>query len=496
MDTSTININDAAIADSAVSGPGAVDPDIPAAEVAGPDTESATPPAEADPAPVAVPAVTSEEADAAIAAIHASVQSTPKFDCLYINTPWHALSEEQLASLPISAMTADDAALFLWCSTTTAGIAASLIEKWGFTFHSVAAVVSIAEQPSNTPLPAPAQLEDGAKKPRGPRVKVIAAPDWWIANELPGAQLSRSCSEQLWMAVRGTGPPANSKCRLLPFQVVARPDLAKKSNKARHPSPWCPPQWFSRRPVSYLQQVKDSLAAEAKIAELFGEDAHDDMWVFSPCLPTLVIPPLKSSEGAVAIAKDAIGLDGKVALRSIAAKLRRNIGEESWDEDVTAIVDRASNAAGEDWRDTAHLRLISWVADNLLKHKAARPRRGKRKAAATDEQRPKFGIAAPGPVSEELLEFFGLPSGQLLARTEAVAKLNAYVKENGLTQGKQIVFDDKLKALLKPGENDAVTYFSLCRLLSPHFPVSKRAKKAALEAENNGVNEELDPSVA
>lgn len=75
-------------------------------------------------------------------------------------------------------------------------------------------------------------------------------------------------------------------------------------------------------------------------------------------------------------------------------------------------------------------------------------------------------------VDEELRTFLGLEEGQLISRSQVTKRINVYVKENGLKHpdnGRVIVLDDKLRALLKPPEDVQVTFLNLQKYISPHY---------------------------
>lgn len=83
------------------------------------------------------------------------------------------------------------------------------------------------------------------------------------------------------------------------------------------------------------------------------------------------------------------------------------------------------------------------------------------------------GFAKPTPLSAEMCEFLGMPMGSELARTEVTKRVLAYVKDNELQNkdNKRVIeVDAKLKALLKPSDDEQVTYFSIQRLLKVHYP--------------------------
>ena len=75
-------------------------------------------------------------------------------------------------------------------------------------------------------------------------------------------------------------------------------------------------------------------------------------------------------------------------------------------------------------------------------------------------------------VTPKLREFLGLAEGELVSRSEVTKAINKYITENGLKHpdnGRQLVLDDKLKALLQPPEGVTVTYLNLQKYLSPHY---------------------------
>ena len=82
------------------------------------------------------------------------------------------------------------------------------------------------------------------------------------------------------------------------------------------------------------------------------------------------------------------------------------------------------------------------------------------------------GFAKPTYLSPELCTFLNVEPGTELARTEVTKRILAYVKDNNLqnAQAKRVInMDDNLKKLLQPAENEEVTYFSIQRLMKPHY---------------------------
>ena len=78
-----------------------------------------------------------------------------KYQIIYADPPWsyrsgkvqgaaqnhyQTMSDEQLYQLPVADLTAEDCALFLWCTFPKLPEAIKLISAWGFSFKTVAFV--------------------------------------------------------------------------------------------------------------------------------------------------------------------------------------------------------------------------------------------------------------------------------------------------------------------------------------------------------------------
>jgi upstream activation factor subunit UAF30 len=83
-------------------------------------------------------------------------------------------------------------------------------------------------------------------------------------------------------------------------------------------------------------------------------------------------------------------------------------------------------------------------------------------------------------ITPKLREFLVLPEGDLISRSEVTKFINKYILEKGLKHpenGRQIVLDDTLRALLAPPPEVVVTYLNLQKYLSPHY-ITKEPVKA------------------
>jgi upstream activation factor subunit UAF30 len=82
------------------------------------------------------------------------------------------------------------------------------------------------------------------------------------------------------------------------------------------------------------------------------------------------------------------------------------------------------------------------------------------------------GFVKPAAISKELAKFLGVPEDTKMARTDVTKLITAYVKDHSLqdaTNGRKIIPDAKLKALLQVKSSDEVTYFNLQKYMKPHF---------------------------
>lgn len=82
------------------------------------------------------------------------------------------------------------------------------------------------------------------------------------------------------------------------------------------------------------------------------------------------------------------------------------------------------------------------------------------------------GFVKPTKISDELAAFLGKEKGSEMARTDVTREINTYIRSNSLQakdNGRKIIPDAKLTALLKLKKEDELTYFNLQKYMSPHF---------------------------
>lgn len=94
------------------------------------------------------------------------------------------------------------------------------------------------------------------------------------------------------------------------------------------------------------------------------------------------------------------------------------------------------------------------------------------KKAKRSGNRQPSGFVKPTRISDELAKFLGKTVGTEMARTDVSKEINSYIRANSLqdkTNGRKIIPDAKLSALLKIKSEDELTYFNLQRFMKHHF---------------------------
>lgn len=107
---------------------------------------------------------------------------------------------------------------------------------------------------------------------------------------------------------------------------------------------------------------------------------------------------------------------------------------------------------------------------NAKEHKRLSKLQAKKKPSSGP--RKPSGFTKPTPITPELATFIGKPAGTEMARTDVTKEITAYVRAHNLQDkenGRKIIPDKKLSALLNVPKGTDLTYFNLQTYLSPHF---------------------------
>ena len=115
-------------------------------------------------------------------------------------------------------------------------------------------------------------------------------------------------------------------------------------------------------------------------------------------------------------------------------------------------------------------KLKDFSKKNAREHKRLVKLQAKKKTSSGP--RKPSGFTKPTPITPELASFIGKPAGIEMARTDVTKEITAYVRTHKLQDkenGRKIIPDKKLSALLNVPKGTDLTYFNLQTYLSPHF---------------------------
>ena len=82
------------------------------------------------------------------------------------------------------------------------------------------------------------------------------------------------------------------------------------------------------------------------------------------------------------------------------------------------------------------------------------------------------GFNRKNRITDTLQQFLGVEPGTMVSRSEVTKFISAYINDKGLKSkenGREIVLDDKLRALLNPPADETLTFLNLQKYLSPHY---------------------------
>lgn len=453
-----------------------------------------------------------DNARSALASLKASEE---KYDVLYVNTPWSKMDVALMGKLPLNDISADNAALFMWTDPYSAAKTSSLIEKWGFRFHSVFQVMDIAQHPwmKKPKKEDEPKKEDDIKEEtdtkkkhnKKPRAPPVVVPKWW-SPEPEGVTPSRPTTEQLWLAVKGdtSNVFANST---LAYNVVNVPEIGKKSRskKASVDS-----EWDMDRPQSFLETVTCHLSASSRVLDVFSSTLHDKIDSWGPGLSGGYLTGFSKNHGIVGDINSVMRAMKKTQLQSLTQTIPKILASEadesvhagmkdSWDPIVSKMESlktpmaynwKKDDGSVEEW---AYELILLLAQKNVSDFSTLRKKRKKRQNAPNTGDRPRHGIASASTISRELAEFLEIDPEEKIARTTVVSKINEYIAKNKLQNPDnkvEVLLDEPLKRLLTPPEGfGPVTYFNLCKLVGVHFPKKTVEEKLADKAERDTLKE-------
>ena len=139
------------------------------------------------------------------------------------------------------------------------------------------------------------------------------------------------------------------------------------------------------------------------------------------------------------------------------------------DEDIKALAALAATARETLSTFQAQLKRLEKRVHRDMKDARKRRRRVKVDENGVEIKRAPSIFERPTQVTQELLTFLGRPAATLMSRSEVTKAVNDYVKANNLKNKHDIKPDAPLRALLKIGVDEPLTYFNLQRYLNHHY---------------------------
>ncbi|ACH46789.1 putative adenine methyltransferase [Feldmannia species virus] len=408
----------------------------------------------------------------AMSALKVLENKIPKYDIVYVNTPWSTVPVDQLKNISVADITEENAALFVWTDAYAVADTIDLVKAWGFKFHSVFQTMDVGTYPWMAPK------NDDNKKTRKPRAPPIADPVWWSTPpELDNAP-TRPTTESLLLATKGDPSPHFNKTTTA-FSVLNMPELGKKSRAKKNGDP----SMCSDRPLQFLENVLGHLTPDAKVLNLFSSNIHDRADSWGPAVPGGFLTGFGKNTGLVGKINQAMLTMKKSQLKALGHVSKQSKGDPL--AKTLSVMESFKGPMVYELRDGAGV-INEWVYSltcilarkNLEKLDSARKKRKVRQSSG-ETSRPRHGIACASVVSKELAEFLGIGPDEKIARTTVVSKLNEYITTHGLQNPEhkiEVLLDEPLRKLLNPPEDfGKVTYFNLCKLVGSHFPKKKQA---------------------
>lgn len=102
--------------------------------------------------------------------------------------------------------------------------------------------------------------------------------------------------------------------------------------------------------------------------------------------------------------------------------------------------------------------------------------------AAARRNNPNNGFNRPRQVTPALKEFLGLAPDATISRTDVTKGVYGYIRENNLKHpdnGKIIMPDAKLKALLGTDDETQITFTNIQKFISPHYIKEDKATETS-----------------
>ena len=201
--------------------------------------------------------------------------------------------------------------------------------------------------------------------------------------------------------------------------------------------------------------------------------------VVAPVAPVATVAPVVEKPKKERVKKEVVAPASTVAPAVVAEPPVVTVADTIAPTDVSAVLGFASKLSQLSSQISslkAEFRLLEkkWANDIKVAQKISSKHKRK------EGNRTPSGFVTPTKISDELADFLGKERGTEMARTEVTKEITKYIHTYNLQKkgnGRYIIPDAKLSALLNIGDEVELTYFNLQRYMRHHF--SKKAVATA-----------------
>lgn len=250
-----------------------------------------------------------------------SKDASKSFDLLYVNMPWKSVDMDYAANLPMKDLVKgkDHAGLLLWVDSPCVQKASTLLNTWGFKFHSVLHVTSyvnpvIEKTPITEPVVAgTTTTEDVAgnnamedvsvtTKVHGARKSVV--PHGWMVDGLIPSR-----SRQLWFAVADKDDTPYLKdvsfvrkrvqaTSTFEYSKSNETNATTLSSKKKNLDNWILfPEYDAYVPQELRNALETIHKPNARVLSLFSDSLNRNWYTWGPNIPGYVSCPLRPDGG-------------------------------------------------------------------------------------------------------------------------------------------------------------------------------------------------------
>lgn len=257
-----------------------------------------------------------------------SKDADKSFDLLYVNMPWKSVDMEYAANLPMKALVngKDHAGLLLWVDSPCVHKASTLLNTWGFKFHSVLHVTSyvnhVVDKTVVTADVVPATTtttteevdgqsnanntteEVSTTKTVAPTTRKTVVPHGWMVDGLIPSR-----SRQLWFAVADKEETPYLKdvsfvrkrvqaTSTFEYSKSSETNVTTLSSKKKNLDNWLLfPEYDAYVPPELRSALETIHKPNARVLSLFSDSLNRNWYTWGPNIPGYISCPLRPDGG-------------------------------------------------------------------------------------------------------------------------------------------------------------------------------------------------------